>query len=317
MWAPQNRTCDPTANGVPIREMAHDCPQSEGHISTDKRTCHSCDIMDKRKPSLRIAVVQMNSGDDVGANLDTAIRLITAAAGQGAELVALPENFLYIGPDRRRTFSREGPEIKALRDLARARGVYLLAGSIREDVGGGSLPRNTSLLIDSSGGVVAEYTKIHLFDVDLPSGERHRESEEVTPGERIVVAETPWARLGLTICYDLRFPELYRRLALRGAQAILVPSNFTLQTGKDHWLTLLRARALENTVYIAAPAQIGAKFGSRVSYGKAAIVDPWGTVVAMAPEREQTFAMAELDFDYLEEVRRRLPTLAHVRLIDA
>jgi predicted amidohydrolase len=265
----------------------------------------------------RVAAVQMNSREDVAANLAAALRLIDLSADAGAEIVALPENFLYIGPDRQRTFSRSGAEIDLLRDKSRRHGLFILAGSILERTPDQALPVNTSLLINPDGEIVAEYQKIHLFDAELPGGESHRESAEVLPGDQLVVAETPWARIGLTICYDLRFPELYRRLALRGAQVIFVPSNFTLQTGKDHWLTLLRARAIENTVYLVAPAQIGAKADNRASFGKAAVIDPWGTVIALAPERDEFAAVAEIDLDYLDEVRRRLPTLKHVRLIDA
>jgi len=271
-------------------------------------------MADKNR-TFRVAALQMNSRENVDANLAAALRLIDAAASEGAQVVSLPENFLYIGPERHRTFSRDGAEISQLKKAARQHQVHILAGSIREQVPGQALPTNTSLLIGADGEIVAEYSKIHLFDVDLPGGERHRESEEVRPGDRIVVAETPWALVGMTICYDLRFPELYRLLALQGAQLIFLPSNFTLQTGKDHWLTLLRARAIENNVYVIAPAQIGAKFGRQVSFGKAAIVDPWGTVVAMAPEKEEAVVVAMVDLDYLEEVRRRIPVLSHVRLL--
>jgi predicted amidohydrolase len=163
--------------------------------------------------------------------------------------------------------------------------------------------------------ILGDYRKIHLFDVDFPTGEKHRESEEVAAGSALKVLDTPFGKFGLSICYDLRFPELYRKLALKGALTIFVPSNFTLHTGKDHWLTLVKARAIENTCYVVAPAQIGHKFGLHASFGKSVIVDPWGSILAKAPAKDEAVVMAEIDLDYLKKVRQALPALEHIKLI--
>jgi predicted amidohydrolase len=173
--------------------------------------------------------------------------------------------------------------------------------------------RNTSVLLSPDGDVTAVYRKIHLFDVDVPGGLRFRESEAIEPGADVVIAETPWGGLGLTICYDLRFPELYRAIAARGARVCAIPSAFTLETGKDHWHVLLRARAIENQMFVFAPAQRGHHGGQRRSYGHALVVDPWGVVIAECGDHEG-FALAKLDFDYQDQVRRNLPCLSHRQL---
>jgi predicted amidohydrolase len=173
---------------------------------------------------------------------------------------------------------------------------------------------NTSVLFDPHGQELARYRKIHLFDATLPNGRSYRESDYVAPGAEIVTAKTEFGEVGLSVCYDLRFPELYRKLTNGGAtRLIFIPSNFTLMTGKDHWLPLLRARAIENQVYIIAPNQHGEKYGGRASYGKSAIIDPWGSVIALAPDREAVIT-AEIDFAYQDQVRAALPCLSHARL---
>lgn len=263
----------------------------------------------------KVAAIQMNSREDVQANLDTAIRLIREAAHSGARVVAVPENFLYIGPDKSRCLSKDGKEIIAIRELAQEREIIIVAGSIREKTADEKLPHNVCYVIAPDGLILEEYRKIHLFDVDLPTGEKYRESEEVTAGSSVKVLDTSFGRFGLTICYDLRFPELYRKLALKGAQTIFVPSNFTLHTGKDHWLTLVKARAIENTCYVVAPAQIGHKYGLRASFGKTVIVDPWGSILAKAPDKDEAVVIAEIDLDYLKKVRQALPALSHIKLI--
>jgi predicted amidohydrolase len=197
--------------------------------------------------------------------------------------------------------------------LARETGAWLLLGGFPERAADPSRIRNTSVLLRADGAVASIYRKIHLFDVDVPGGKRFRESEAVEPGDAPVVAETPWGPLGLSICYDLRFPELYRALATRGARIVSVPSAFTLETGKDHWSVLLRARAIENQVYLFAPAQFGSHGGARRSWGHAMVVDPWGAVLSECGDHEG-YALAALDFEYQDRVRTSLPCLTHRRV---
>ena len=274
---------------------------------------------------LVIAAVQMTSGEDVDANLDTCRELVREAATAGALIVGLPENFAYVGSsqDHRLAIAEDlpsaggrqeaGPILTAMRTLALKAGVWLLLGGFPERGRDGTRIRNTSLLLDPEGTVVAVYRKLHLFDVDVPGGRRFRESETVEPGSDVVVAATPWGGLGLSICYDLRFPELYRAMAAQAARIIAVPSAFTYETGKDHWHVLLRARAIENQVYVMAPAQFGAHGPTRRSYGHALVVDPWGAVIAESGDHEG-FALARLDFSYQDKVRAALPCLDHRRI---
>jgi predicted amidohydrolase len=277
---------------------------------------------------LVVAAVQMTSTGDVAANLDRCRDLVREAAGAGASLVGLPENFAYLGGDQDHRLAiaedlpppghapaEAGPILRAMIDLARGAGVWLLLGGFPERAPGSRI-RNSAVLLGREGEIVARYRKIHLFDVDLASvagGKQFRESDAIEPGADVVVAETPWGGLGLSICYDLRFPELYRQLAARGARLVAVPSAFTLETGKDHWHVLLRARAIENQVYLMAPAQFGTHGANRRSYGHAMIVDPWGAVLAECSDQEG-FALARLDFAYQDKVRAALPCLANRRL---
>lgn len=271
---------------------------------------------------MRVAVIQLSSQDDVALNLERVRALVGEASRAGAELVALPENFAFMGEeeDKRRiaesTSDPAGPMTSAVTSVARENGVWIVAGGMPEASGDPARPFNTSLLIAPDGRVVARYRKIHLFDVDLSDGTKLVESAATQPGSEPVVAELTGARqvkIGMTICYDLRFPELYRSLVSQGARIVTVPSAFTLTTGKDHWHVLLRARAIENQVFVLAPAQHGRHSRGRVTYGKSLIVDPWGDVLAQCGEGEG-FAMASLNFDAQDRVRASLPCLSHRRL---
>jgi deaminated glutathione amidase len=266
-----------------------------------------------------VAVVQMTSTTEVERNLETAETLVRGAARRGAVFVGLPENFAFLRsegepvPDAQ---ALDGPWVRRMAGLARSLEITLLLGSLPERVPGDSRVRNTSVLLGPDGATLALYRKIHLFDIDLPGMEHLKESKSVIPGTDVVVAATPIGPLGLSICYDLRFPELFRELARRGARVLAVPSAFTERTGKAHWEVLLRARAIENLAYVLAPAQFGHHGGGRTSFGQAMIVDPWGTVLAQVPDGEG-IAVAELDLGRLERVRRELPALSHARLLSS
>ena len=277
---------------------------------------------------LTVAAIQLTSTEDVAANLAACATWARAAAAAGASLIGLPENFAYLGTDRDHRLSlaealpepvagREtpaaGPILTAMQTLARETGAWLLLGGFPERAASPTHIRNTSVLLRADGTVAATYRKIHLFDVDVPGGKRFRESETIEAGDAPVVAETPWGALGLSICYDLRFPELYRALAARGARLVAVPSAFTLETGKDHWRVLLRARAIENQAYVFAPAQFGHHGGNRRSWGHAMVVDPWGAVLAECGDHDG-FALAAVDFEYQDRVRASLPCLTHRRV---
>lgn len=267
---------------------------------------------------LRVACVQMTTRQDVAANVRAALELVEAAADQGARLVALPETWAYKGRREGIVATAEavdGPSNRALAAAAARRGLWLLAGSAYEPAPGG-LVSNVSALVDPAGELRAVYRKIHLFDVTTATA-RYEESEEVEPGGEIVTAEidTPHGtpvRLGLSICYDLRFPGLYSSLALRGAQVLCVPSAFTAFTGAAHWEVLLRARAIENGCFVVAPNQVGEHLPGRDCYGHSMIVDPWGAVLARV-EGGVGVCVADLDLDRLDEVRRLVPTLQHRR----
>ncbi len=262
---------------------------------------------------IRVACVQLTSRDDKAANLEKAERLVARAAATGADVVVLPEKWNAIGgPEVLRAAAEplEGGETaSAMSEWARGHGITLVGGSITERREGREKLSNTCPVFGPDGELVAVYRKIHLFDVEV-GGQRYRESEAEEPGDEPVVAEVEGWPIGLSVCYDVRFPELYRILALEGAQLVTVPSHFTLYTGKDHWHLLLRARAVENQCYVAAAAQVGETIPGKPSYGRSLIADPWGIVLAEAPD-EETVISAELDRGRLEEVRRRLPALAH------
>ncbi|MGH7595053.1 MAG: carbon-nitrogen hydrolase family protein [bacterium] len=261
------------------------------------------------------AAIQMDSKEDITANWATAKRLAEEAKGRGAQLVAFSETFLYVGPDKTAASDLDGEWLPKFSALAAELGVYLLAGSVGERIPDSKKIYNTSVLLDPRGKELARYRKIHLFDATFPNGRSYRESDYIAPGAEVVIAKTEFCDAGLSICYDLRFPELYRRLVAGGeTRLIFVPSNFTLMTGKDHWLPLLQARAIENQVYLIAPNQCGEKYGGRASCGRSAIIDPWGTVLGLAPPDREGVVLAEIDFDYQDEVRRALPCLNHIRL---
>jgi predicted amidohydrolase len=262
---------------------------------------------------LRAAVVQLNSTGDKPRNLATAERLVRAAAADGAELVALPEKWNLLAGGEELLAGAEpldGPSLTAARGWARTLGIHLLAGSVAER-GEGEKAFNTSVLIGPDGEDLAAYRKIHMFDVDA-GGVSYRESAHEQPGSEAVIAPLGDLIAGLTVCYDLRFPELFRILALRGARLLTVPSAFTLATGRDHWEVLLRARAIENQAFVVAPNQVGVAPPHFDSFGRSAIVDPWGTVLATAPD-EECFVIAELDLAAQKRVRESLPSLANRR----
>ena len=262
------------------------------------------------------AAVQMLAGDDKAANLAEAERWIRAAVARGAQVVALPEVFLWRGDKKRESEFAEpvpGPASGVMAGWARELGIYLLGGSMLEEIPGSPKAYNTSLLFDPLGKRLASYRKIHLFDVDLANGVSSRESDTRAFGDGIVVAKTELCDMGLSICYDLRFPELYRTLVAKGAQLIFVPSAFTAYTGQAHWETLLRARAIENQVYVIAPDQFGKSPKSFETHGHSMIVDPWGKVVANLPDGPG-IVMAEIDLDYLTKIRAELPALDHRKL---
>jgi len=268
--------------------------------------------MDQRR--MIAAAIQMSSTPDKLENREVAEALIREAVSAGAELVALPELWSCHGLEevyRENAEPVPGPTTDFLGDLARELGVYVLGGSILE--GGADAKRlsNTSTFFNPSGEMVAVYRKIHLFDVKV-SDKEYLESANIAPGKEIVTAKAGAVTLGLSVCYDVRFPELYRLLALRGAEILAVPAAFTLQTGKDHWEILLRARAVENQAYVVAPAQWGQKADGRWTYGRSMIVDPWGTILATCPDRDG-YALATLDLDYLDRFRTEFPALANRR----
>ncbi|MFO0677733.1 MAG: carbon-nitrogen hydrolase family protein [Polyangiaceae bacterium] len=266
------------------------------------------------------AVVQLTSTEDVKHNLARIKERVAQAAAAGAELVVLPENFAFFGNEEKKRALAEGldgpshgPILATLAELASKHGVDLVGGGMPERSKDHARPYNTSVHLAPNGAVVARYRKMHLFDVALADGTTLRESNATSPGAGVTITEVGDVKLGMTICYDLRFPELFRALGGEGARIVTVPSAFTVTTGKDHWHVLLRARAIENQVYVLAAAQHGKHPGGRSTYGKSVIVDPWGDVIAQAQEGE-SLALARLDFAYLDQVRTQLPCLTHVRL---
>jgi predicted amidohydrolase len=264
----------------------------------------------------RVAAIQMLASDDKAANLNEAVRWIRRAAADGARVVALPEVFIWRGEKRKEREAAEpipGPTTKAMSSLARELEIHLLAGSILETIPQSDKVYNTSLLFGPRGQLIAAYRKIHLFDVDLANGVCARESDTRAYGDQVVFAPTELCPMGLTICYDLRFPELYRALAKGEAKVIFVPSAFTSYTGQAHWETLLRARAIENQVYVVAPDQFGKNPKSFETHGHSMIVDPWGRIVAELADGPGV-AIAEIDLDYLMKVRAELPALTHCKL---
>ena len=270
--------------------------------------------------TLPIALIQTRTPASPAAAFAHVEPLIREAAAGGAKLILTPEasNFLIKDPAARAavlTTDDADAVVVGLRDLARELGVWLLIGSaiVKSGHAGDQRAANRSLLIDDRGEVVAAYDKLHVFDVDLPTGERWRESASVRPGEDAVVADTPWGRLGLTICYDIRFPQLHRALAKAGAVMIAVPAAFTVPTGEAHWETLLRARAIETGSYVLAPAQAGTHEDGRRTWGRSTVVAPWGEVIAKLDHDAPGVLLATLDLDAVERARRAVPQLSHDR----
>jgi predicted amidohydrolase len=264
---------------------------------------------------VRVSAVQMTSGADLEANIAVADRLARAAGRDGASLIVLPEKWTSMGDDEQQRASAEpldGRAIAWARELARELRVDLVAGSVLEDAGGREKLANASVHVGPDGEVRGVYRKIHMFDVEV-AGRAYLESAIEEPGEEIVVSRAAeGVELGMSICYDLRFPELYRILALRGARVIAVPSAFTLATTRDHWEALLRARAIENQAFVVAANQVGAHPAGHQSGGRSMIVDPWGVVLAQAAD-EEGHIIADLDLDRQERIRRTLPSLANRR----
>lgn len=265
----------------------------------------------ERGPTLRVACVQLASDEHVEANVARAEIAVREAAARGARFIALPEKWNAIGErDVLRAAAEpiDGPTITRVRGWARELGCWILAGSIVVTEPGDDRLRNLSVLVDPAGEIRARYAKLHMFDVDV-AGVRYRESDTERGGDEIVLADVDGTPLGMTICYDLRFPELYRILALRGARIITVPAAFTLMTGRDHWEVLLRARAIENQCFIVAPDIIGDHGDGKISYGHSMIVDPWGAVIARAADSECVI-VADLDLAAVDRVRASIPSLA-------
>ncbi len=255
-------------------------------------------------------MVQTTSTDDFAANLALALQRVDEAAALGVELIAFPEVFLFIGGRAGKlahAVTLDGEVVGRFREAARRHKVWLLLGSVHERIPGREdKVYNTSVLIDERGELAGSYRKLKLFDVDLPHLSI-KESDSIVPGDVLPpVIDTPLGKVGLTICFDLRFPDLYQHLRRKGAQIVFVPSNFTAPTGAAHWEVLLRARAVENQVYVAAPAQQGQHNPKFASHGHTALVDPWGSVTALAPERPG-IVVGEIDLPYLDKVRRELP----------
>lgn len=260
----------------------------------------------------------MTSTDDLSANLAAARSYVGDAATEGADLVALPENFAFLrreGAPIPCAQGLDGEIVGTLRELALRHGVWLLGGTFAEEIPGDSRVHNTSVAVGPDGEIAGVYRKIHLFDVDLSAhgGQAYEESKTIAPGSEVVAIDTPFGGIGLSVCYDLRFPELYRQLAERGARLLAVPAAFARETGRDHWEVLLRARAIENQAFVLAAAQVGEHGGGRASYGRSMVVDPWGIVLARAPDRPG-LVHAECRLDALEQIRDALPALRHRRL---
>ncbi|MFM9891109.1 MAG: carbon-nitrogen hydrolase family protein [Rickettsiales bacterium] len=267
--------------------------------------------------NVSVGLIQMTSGDDIVANIAQLAPMVASAAASGAQLIATPENTFYMRREGTAAMTDvpmvEHPGIVWARGAAKTHGVWLLIGSIRAREAGMERPYNRSVLIGPEGEIAASYDKLHLFDVTLPDGQHYAESSQAVAGAGAVVATTPFALVGLSICYDLRFPNLYRTLALRGAEILTVPSAFTRPTGTAHWHVLLRARAIENACYVLAPAQCGMHPGGRETFGHSVAVDPWGSIIAERTDDTPGVLMAALDATKLDAVRTQIPVLQHHR----
>lgn len=262
----------------------------------------------------KIAVVQMDSRNDKGENMKAACRFIDEAAAEGVKLVSFPEVMNLSGDNVGEGGGHEpipGYTTELLMAKAKEHGIYIHSGSFCEKIPGEERAYNATVVIDPEGEIIAHYRKLHTFDVTLPDGTVCDESARVHPGDKIVTVDTPLGKFGLSICYDIRFPEMYRLMALEGAQVMFTPASFTMPTGKDHWETILRTRAIENGCYIVAADQIGQK-ARFMAYGNSMVVDPWGTVIARAKDRAGV-VYAEIDLDYLDDIRAKIPSLLNRR----
>ncbi|GKV28557.1 hypothetical protein SLEP1_g37590 [Rubroshorea leprosula] len=272
--------------------------------------------------SVRVAAAQMTSVNDLASNFATCSRLVKEAASAGAKMLCLPENFSYIGLKSGEGLTiaepLDGPIMQKYCSLARDSGIWLSLGGFQEKGLDDEHLRNTHVIIDDTGNIRSTYRKIHLFDVDVPGGAVYKESSFTEPGKDIVAVDSPIGRLGLTVCYDLRFPELYQQLRFQhDAQVILVPSAFTMVTGQAHWEILLRTRAIETQCYVIAAAQAGKHSDKRESYGDTLIIDPWGTVVGRLPDRVSTgITVADIDFSLIDSVRTKMPIAKHRKPFD-
>jgi len=267
----------------------------------------------------------MTARDDVENNLKQCAQLAEKAADRGADFLLFPENFAFLGRHETEKFKiaeaigdSPGPIVSALMEIASRHKMWVIGGGMAELVpeeaeGAITSTYNTAVVVSPDAELAAHYRKIHLFDVDIPGGAQLRESDATAPGDELVVVDTPLAQIGLSICYDVRFPELYRELTRQGAQLLVVPAAFTAHTGKAHWHTLLRSRAIENQCYVLAAGQVGEHNDKRESYGHSQIIDPWGTVLGDAADDED-LVVAEIDLELLEKTRQRMPCLDHRRL---
>jgi deaminated glutathione amidase len=265
----------------------------------------------------KVACIQTNSGADVQANLDNATYLAKKARDSGADLIALPETVNVMASDRVTLKLHTEPEednvaLRAFQDLAHETGAWVLVGSLLVEVPGSEKMANRSFLVDDKGLIRARYDKIHMFDVELGGAENHSESKYFNAGDKLILSTTPWGKMGLTICYDLRFAYLYRALAQAGAQILSIPSAFTRISGRAHWHVLQRARAIETGCYVIAPAQCGIHPGNRQTYGHSLIVDPWGETLADAGE-DVGFIIADIDLTKVDEARDKIPAMKHDR----
>lgn len=261
-----------------------------------------------------MAVIQMDTRDNKDANLKAACDFIDEAVSKGAKFVSFPEVFNVIDEgEEAPELVPEGRTISLMAEKARQHGIWVHCGSIAELNPEGDRKFNTTAVLNPKGEMVAKYRKLHTFDITLPDGSVAEESAKIKPGDKMVTVDTEMGHLGLSICYDIRFPEMYRYMALQGAEILFTPANFRMATGKDHWEAILRARAIENTCYVVSAGQYGKKHnGTSDSFGDSIIIDPWGTIIARAPERA-SIALGEIDLDYLDKIRAMLPSLKNRR----
>ncbi|MCD6459877.1 carbon-nitrogen hydrolase family protein [bacterium] len=262
----------------------------------------------------KTAVIQMNSNDNIDSNFKTALALTNSAVRNNAQFIVLPENFLYIGKDKSVGFDESCDYINQLRKTAYDKKVFICAGSFPETTNKPNKHYNTTLLINSQGEIISKYRKIHLFDININDSQETSESTYTIAGENVVTVKTSFGTIGFAICYDLRFGELFKKLTLMGAQIIVVPSNFMFHTGKDHWEILLRARAIENGIFIIAPNQTGIKYDGNRSYGHSLIISPWGAPLAKASFDNNEIIYADIDMANIKTVREKIPSIKHIKI---